>query len=117
VSKQPRKQRKALYNAPLHSRRKIMSVSLSKDLREEFGRRSLPIRSGDTVKLLRGEFKNIEGKVNEVNVSNYKITVEGVTVNKQDSTSVFLSIHPSNVVIIDVDMKDDKRNKIIERED
>ena len=34
MSKQPRKQRKALYTAPLHKRHNSMSVHLSDDLKE-----------------------------------------------------------------------------------
>ena len=37
MSKQPRKQRKALYNAPAHARGKHLSAALSKDLREKLG--------------------------------------------------------------------------------
>ena len=52
MSKQPRKQRKALYNAPAHARGKHLSAALSKDLREKLGTRSLPIRTGDKVRYL-----------------------------------------------------------------
>ena len=52
MSIQPRKQRKALYTAPLHIRRKLMSANLSKDLRADIGKRSLPIRVGDKVQLV-----------------------------------------------------------------
>ena len=63
MSKQPRKQRKALYNAPAHARGKHLSASLSKDLREQVGKRSLPVRSGDKVRVLRGDFAGHEGEV------------------------------------------------------
>ena len=49
MSKQPRKQRKALYNAPAHARGKHLSATLSKDLRADLGKRSLPLRTGDKV--------------------------------------------------------------------
>ena len=49
MSKQPRKQRKALYNAPAHARGKHLSASLSKDLREKVGKRSLPLRTGVSI--------------------------------------------------------------------
>ncbi|MDR2623074.1 MAG: 50S ribosomal protein L24 [Methanobrevibacter sp.] len=115
MSKQPRKQRKALYNAPLHTRRKRMAVNLSKDLQEDYGRRSLSIKSGDKVKVVRGDFRDYEGKVEKVDYKNYRVLVAGVTKNKTDGTSVFLPTHPSNLVIVDADMKDDFRNKIIDR--
>jgi len=117
MSKQPRKQRKALYNAPLHSRRKIMSVTLSKDLKEDFNRRSLPIKTGDTVKIVRGEFKGHEGKVESIDVRNYKVTIEGATINKPDGNAVLFPIHPSNLMIVNADLKDDRRSRIIEREE
>lgn len=109
MSIQPRKQRKALYTAPLHIRRKIMSANLSKDLRADIGKRSLPIKVGDKVQVVRGDFKGHEGKVESIDVMRYKVTVEGVTLNKPDGTAVYLPIHPSNLMIIDADLKDDRR--------
>ena len=82
MSIQPRKQRKALYTAPLHIRRKIMSANLSKDLRADIGKRSLPIRVGDKVQVVRGDFKGHEGKVESIDAKRYKVTVEGVTLSK-----------------------------------
>lgn len=117
MSKQPRKQRKALYNAPLHTRRNIMSVTLSKDLKEDFGKRSLGVKVGDTVQIMRGEFKGHEGKVESIDARNYKITVEGATLSKPDGNSVFFPIHPSNLMIVDADLKDERRSRIIERKE
>ena len=109
MSIQPRKQRKALYTAPLHIRRKIMSANLSKELRADIGKRSLPIRVGDKVQVVRGDFKGHEGKVESVDAKRYKVTVEGVTLSKPDGNAVFLPIHPSNLMIIEADLKDERR--------
>ena len=111
MSKQPRKQRKALYNAPAHARGKHLSAALSKDLRAQLGKRSLPIRSGDKVTVLRGDFKGHEGKVLDVDYSSYKVTIEEVTLSKPDGTATFLPVDPSNLVIIEADSKDDRRIK------
>ena len=111
MSKQPRKQRKALYNAPAHARGKHLSASLSKDLREKVGTRTLPLRSGDKVRVLRGDFKGHEGEVLTVDYTSYKVTVEDVTLAKPDGTTTFLPVDPSNLVIIDADLKDDRRIK------
>jgi large subunit ribosomal protein L24 len=92
-----------------------MSVTLSKDLREEFGRRSLPVRTGDTVQIMRGDFKDHEGKVEKVDLKNYRVQVEGATTQKPDGNPVFFPIHPSNLMIVEMDLKDEKRNKVIER--
>ena len=111
MSIQPRKQRKARYNAPAHSRGKYLSASLSKELREKIGTKSLPIRAGDKVRVLRGDFKGHEGEVLTVDYSSYKVTIEEVTLSKPDGTNTFLPVDPSNVMIIDADLKDNRRIK------
>ncbi|WP_407375457.1 50S ribosomal protein L24 [Methanobrevibacter sp.] len=111
MSKQPRKQRKALYDAPAHARGKHLSASLSQDLREKIGKRSLPLRAGDKVRILRGDFTGQEGEVLSVDYGSYKVTIEEVTLSKPDGTSTFLPVDPSNLVIIDADLSDDRRIK------
>ena len=111
MSIQPRKQRKARYNAPAHARGKYLSASLSKDLREKLGKRSLPVRSGDKVKIVRGDFADQEGEVLNVDYGSYKVTVENITLSKPDGTVTLVPIDPSNLVIIEADLKDDRRIK------
>ena len=115
MSKQPRKQRKAIYNAPQHVRGKLMGVHLSKDLREKHDRRSLPVRTGDTVKVMKGDFKDKVGKVEKVNLKTYKLYIEGVNTQKPNGNQVFFPVDPSNVMIVDLDLSDDRRMEIIER--
>lgn len=111
ITIQPRKQRKALYNAPLHVKRRRITASLSDELREEYGRRSLGIRKGDTVELLRGDFMGHKGKVDKVYLKTGRIYVEGVTVQKADGSDRFYPVHPSNVMLVKLEMKDEKREK------
>ena len=114
-SKQPRKQRKALFKAPLHKRQKLVSVHLSPELRAEFGIRSLPVRKDDTVRILRGMMRDIEGKVTEVNLKKIKVFVDGTTREKADGSTVNLPIHPSNLMIIKLNLSDKRRKAILER--
>ena len=111
MSIQPRKQRKARYNAPAHARGKYLSASLSKDLREKVGTKSLPVKAGDKVRVLRGDFKGHEGEILDVDYNSYKVTIEDVTLSKSDGTAIFLPVDPSNLMIIDADTKDDRRIK------
>ncbi len=115
VSRQPRKQRKALYNAPLHARQKLMGAPLSPELREKYGVRTLPVRKGDKVKVMRGDFKGHVGEVVKVDLKRLRIFVEGATIKRSDGTPVFRPIHPSNVMIVELNLSDDRRRKIIER--
>ncbi len=114
-TKQPRKQRKFLHNAPLHLRSKMMAATLSENLREKYGVRNLPVRVGDKVRVMRGDFKGKEGKVMEIDLKRYRIHIEGVTQKKTDGTEVFYPVHPSNVMIVELNLDDEKREKIIKR--
>ena len=115
ASRQPRKQRRAYFNAPLHVRQKLMSAPLSPELREKYGIRSLPVRKGDKVRIMRGDFKGHEGKVVKVDLRRLRIYVDGVTIKKADGTPVFRPIHPSKVMIIELNLEDPWRRKILER--
>jgi len=114
-SRQPRRQRLALINAPLHMRQKLVSDPLSPELREKYGVKSLPVRKGDKVRVVRGDFKGHEGTVVKVDLKRLRIYVEGVTRKKQDGTPVYVPIHPSKVMIISLDLRDKWRRAIIER--
>lgn len=114
-SKQPRKQRKYRYRAPLHIRHKFISATLDKKLREEFKKRSLPLRKGDEVLVMRGEFKGKIGKVSSVNLKKMKIFVEGIKRKKASGQEVEIPIDPSNVKITKLNLDDKRRMKFLER--
>lgn len=114
-SKQPRKQRKYKHNAPLHKRHKMIGAHLSKELRQKHKKRSIAIRKGDKVKILRGQFKSIIGKVEKVMLSRYKVYVTGADLKKADGRSAKYPIDPSNVIIIDLEKSDTKRKEVLER--
>ncbi len=108
-SSQPRKQRKFRANAPLHVKRKMLGVNLSKELRKKQGKRNVVVRKGDKVKVLRGKFKGKSGKVTKVFTKISKITVEGIQVKKMDGSKANVKIQPSNVQIIELGLDDKKR--------
>jgi large subunit ribosomal protein L24 len=95
----------------------MMSVTLNPELREEYQRRSLPIRKGDTVKVLRGDFKDHEGKVEKVDTKHFRLMIEGMSIQKPDGNQIYHPIHPSNLMIVELKMDDEERSEIIERKD
>jgi len=101
-SKQTRKQRKYRANAPLHIKHKFLSANLSKELRKKLGIRNLETRKGDTVKIMRGEFKKKTGKVASVDLKRTRIAIEGIQKKKKDGTKVNVYFHPSNVQILEI---------------
>jgi len=114
-SKKPRKQRLAQINAPLHIRRKFMTAKLVRELQEKLGIKRLPVRKGDVVRIVRGEWTGHEGKVVAVDYEKIALHIDGVTVKKADGTPVYYPIHPSNVMIVKLDLSDKFRKRIIER--
>ena len=114
-SKQPRKQRKYRRNAPLHIKQKFVSSHLSKELRKKYKKRSLNLRKGDSSKVTRGQFKNKSGKVDEVSLKKTSVYISGIEIVKRDGTKARYPIHPSNLIITEVNMDDKMRNKIIGR--
>jgi len=115
-SKQPRKQRKYLANAPLHIKKKLMSVNLSKELRKKYSKRSIPLRKKDVVKIVRGKFKGKKGKVMKVILKAQKVEVEGIQIKKQDGSKVNIRLRPSNLQITELNLEDKKRNKAMSKE-
>ena len=111
ASSQPRKQRKYRANAPNHVKRKFLSTTLSKELRQKHGMRNIEVKKGDEVKAMRGKFKGKQGKVTDIDVKNVRISIEGIQRTKKDGTKVNVWFHPSKVKIINLDTSDVKRLK------
>ena len=108
-SKQPRKQRKARYNAPSHVRTKYLNAPLSEALKEQYKKKTLRVIKGDTVKVTRGDFVGSEGVVDAVNTGKSKIIVHGVTSTKADGTEVPRAIDTSNVQLTKLKLDDKRR--------
>ncbi|MFP3161781.1 MAG: 50S ribosomal protein L24 [Acidilobus sp.] len=115
MSPKPKVQRKAFYNAPLHLRHKLVSAHLSRDLRDKLGIRSLPVVVGDRVMIMKGDHKGKTGKVVEVDLKGLWVKVEGITRKKADGTEVLVKFRPWNLLILDLNLKDKWRRRIIER--
>ncbi|KZF19500.1 60S ribosomal protein L26 [Xylona heveae TC161] len=109
-----RKSRKAHFGAPSSVRRTIMSAPLSKELREKYNVRSIPIRKDDEVTIVRGSNKGREGKITSVYRLKYVVHVERVSRDKSNGQSVPLGIHPSKVVVTKLKLDKDREN-ILER--
>merc|ERR1712170_234889 len=115
VSSSRRKARKRHFNAPSHMRRKIMSSPLSKELRQKYNARSLPIRKDDEVQVVRGHYKGQQvGKVVQVYRKKYVMHGERIQRDKANGASVHVGIHPSKVVIVKLKMDKD-RKRILDR--
>ena len=92
-----------------------LMAHLSKELKEKYGKRSFSLRSGDKVKVMRGKFKGYTGKVVEVDREKGVVFIEGVEREKVDGSKVKVPIHASNVEIIELELSDKYREKMLTR--
>ena len=115
ASTQARKQRKYLYKAPLHILHKQMAAPISKDLKKDLGIRSVIVKKGDEVTVMSGQFKGVTGKVTKVSLANKFVHVEGAELTRADATKSLYPIHPSNLMIVKLNLDDKLRKEKIER--
>ncbi|RLG14206.1 MAG: 50S ribosomal protein L24 [Candidatus Nanohalarchaeota archaeon] len=108
-SSQRRKQRKYRYNAPLHIKKKFLRCNLSKFLRGEMKRKNIIVIKGDKIRVMRGDFKNKEGKVREVSPSKTKVYVEEIKKKGEKGKEIFVPLNPSNIQIIELNLKNPRR--------
>lgn len=109
ASVQPRKQRKYMRNAPLHVRGDFVAAHLAKELKQKHKRRALRLRVGDRVKVMRGSFRNKTGKVERINVKAQKVYITGIDLIKRDGSKAMYPVHPSNILIQELDLSDKRR--------
>lgn len=102
ASTQPRKQRKYVYNAPYHIAGNFLNCHLDKPLREKHGVRSVRVRKGDKVRVLRGTHKGKEGAVEHVDTRNGRIHVSKIEHAKREGGSAKYPLRPSNCLIIEL---------------
>ncbi len=108
-SRQARKQRKYRENAPLHIKHKFLNATLSKDLRKKHNKRSLPLRVGDEVLVMRGGFRKKRAKVNSVDAKRTRVTLETIQRTKKDGTKVNVYFNPRVLQITSLNLEDKKR--------
>ena len=113
-SKKPRKQKKYRLNAPLHIKQKLSHSHLSKDLRKKYGKRNLGVRKGDKVKIMRGQFKKHEGKVERLDLRSSLVFVSGAELTKKDGTKKLLPLHSSNIMITELNLDDKRRQQSLD---
>jgi large subunit ribosomal protein L24 len=111
----PGKNRKRRFNAPSHIRRKYLSAPLSPSLKSEYGTRTMPVRTDDTVSVTKGDHKMKDGRVLRVDMKRGKIYVEGITRTRMDGSNVQIPLRPENVMITKLNLDDNQRRSMLER--
>ena len=94
---------------------KQICATLSKDLRKKYPRRSARIMINDTVKVMRGEYKGLSGKVAKISTESNSIAIEGNKKEKLKGEKFDVYIHSTNMVITSLNTDDKWRLKILEK--
>ncbi len=100
-----------LIHLPKHQRDKMVGAVLEDSLREQYGRKNIRVVKGDSVRVMRGEYKGVEGKVEKVNTEHATFHIEGIQREKIRGGQVKVPIHSSNVMIISLNLDDDYRSR------
>jgi len=104
-----------IYLAPHARRSKQLGSPLSKELRKKYGKRSMRVILGDTVKVLRGEYRGVDGKVSKISTQNGNLAIEGVKKEKSKGEKFDVLIKTSKVIITGLNLDDHWRKTKLQR--
>jgi large subunit ribosomal protein L24 len=104
-----------VFTANHQERRRMMAVPLSRELRQRYGRRSLPLRKGDTVRVLSGSYSTVgeERRVAKVDRRHYRVTLDNVTTKTADAKLKPLPIRTSHLVLTKLNLSDPWRRRVL----
>jgi large subunit ribosomal protein L24 len=95
-----------IYNATFHTRSKQLGSQLSEVLRKKYGKKSVRVIEGDSIKIVRGEFKGVDGKISKVSTKKSSVAVEGVKKEKTKGDKFDVYIHTSNLLVTGLNTED-----------
>ena len=104
-----------IYRAMNQTMSKQVSTPISKDLRKKYSRRSIRIMVNDTVKVIRGEYKGLTGKVAKISIESNSVAIEGNKKEKLKGEKIDVYIHSTNMVITSLNTDDKWRLKILKK--
>lgn len=113
--KSPRKQRNLIYKSPIHTHKKMLKCRLDEFLREEYAMRSLVPKKGDLVRIMRGQFRETEGKIVQIDYSKIRIYVDSATTTKSDGKETQVPLHPSNLMLVKLEMNDERKQLLAQK--
>ena len=106
-----------IFQATMQTRSKQLGANLSKDLQKKYGKKSARAIEGDSVKIVRGEFKGVDGKISKISTQKTSVAIEGVKKEKTKGDKFDVYIHTSNLVITSLNTSDKWRIAKLEGKD
>ena len=106
-----------IYRATYTTKSKQLGSALSKDLQKKYGKRSVRVVEGDSVKIVRGEFKGVDGKVAKISTQKNSVAIEGIKKEATKGEKYDVYIHTSNLVVTSLNSDDKWRIAKLEGKD
>jgi len=97
---------KLIYRASHVVKSKQISSPLSKELQKKYTKKSIRVVKGDNVKIVRGEFKGVDGKISKITVQKGSVAIEGVKKEKTKGEKFDVHVHSSNVIVTGLNSDD-----------
>ena len=111
-SSKANKQRKLHFNADSAKRRILMTTRLEKVLAEQYKVKSLPIRQGDIVKVVKGTHKGQTSTVSAVCRRTFCVALESIKRENSKKKTRPVLISPANVVITELKLTQTRRKQL-----
>jgi len=108
---------KMIYLATFQTRSKQLGSALSKDLQKKYGKRSVRVNEGDSIKIVRGEFKGVDGKIAKVSPEKNSVTIDGIKKEKTKGEKFDVYIHTSNLLVTSLNTENKWRIAKLEGKD
>jgi len=103
-----------IYRASYALRSKQVSGPLSKELRKKYGKRSIRLAIDDSVRIIIGEYKGIDGKITKISIAKRGIAIEGIKKEKLKGEKIDVYIPSSNILITSLNTDDHWRKSKLE---
>ncbi|NWJ28959.1 50S ribosomal protein L24 [Marine Group I thaumarchaeote] len=108
---------KMIYRATYTTKSKQLGSALSKDLHKKYGRRSVRVIEGDSIRIVRGEYKGVDGKISKISTQKNSVSIEGIKKEKTKGDKFDVYIHTSNLVVTSLNTGDKWRMARLEGKD
>ena len=106
-----------IYQATFTTKSKQLGSALSKDLHKKYGRRSVRVIEGDSIRIIRGEYKGVDGKISKISTQKNSVSIEGIKKEKTKGDKFDVYIHTSNLVVTSLNTGDKWRMARLEGKD
>ena len=108
---------KMIYQATFTTKSKQLGSALSKDLHKKYGKRSVRVIEGDSIRIVRGEYKGVDSKISTISTQKNSVSIEGIKKEKTKGDKFDVYIHTSNLVVTSLNTGDKWRMARLEGKD